>query len=119
MSYYIDRSKGQKHIYEELCRRRDAVGLDGMDMTERIELQCMEIERKNEKKKAESGYYQKYWDERSKTRRLEKELEELKRQQEFDAAVEKAVAERMGTATEPTETTAVKTETAAETTAEE
>lgn len=114
MAYYIDRSKGQDHIYEELCRRRDEVGFDKMDMVERIELQCMEIDRKNERKKAESGYYQKYWDERNKTRRLEKELEELKRQMEFNAAVEKAVAERMGAATKAAETAAETAETTEE-----
>ena len=111
MSYDIDRSKGQEHIYEELCRRRDEVGLDKMDMTERIELQCMEIDKKKERKQKESGYYQKYRDERSRTRQLEKELAELRRQQEFDAAVEKAVAERMGTKTTETTETAETTET--------
>lgn len=116
MSYYIDRSKGQEHIYEELCRRRDEVGLGKMDMAERIELQCMEIDRKKEQKQKESSYYQKYWNERSRTSQLEKELAELRRQQEFDAAVEQAVSERMGAAaksTEPTETTAETIETEA------
>ena len=69
MSYLIDRSKGRDHIYSELCRIRDEVGIDKMDMMQKIKLHTME-------------------------------LEEMKRKQEFDAAVERAVAARMNKSTE-------------------
>lgn len=113
MEILIDRSKGREHILAELRRRRDeAGGMNGMDMVDRIQLRCMEMEEAEKEKKQNSGYQQKYWNEVQKTRRLEQELAEIRKQQEFDAAVEKAVAERMGKtetspATETTETTEI------------
>lgn len=111
MTYMIDRSKGRDHILAELRRRRDEVGMDKMDMVERIQLRCMEIEEDEKEKKQNSGYRQKYWDEVHKNRRLEQELAEIRKQQEFDAAVEKAVAERLGKTKTTEETTETTTET--------